>query len=314
MKSLRGFSRGLNIQWSAVASCIGVRPKREVSTSETFISSSPEEGDTDFPRGFIRGEIPPREVSQGERGVKVRTGKETFNAFGDALPSRDFFSGSVVTVAGEVAGGGIVREMPYGAALTLCEAVETPSPCDTPPVQPNPSPRFLLPYPKLTPSFAPVVTGAPNNDALVTGADTMAGTPPKSDEGAAAPREGVGTGCAAAPNVPPPLKALDAGTKEKAGVELTVGVREGPAPASCPPNPPKLPGVVVGVLESPPNGGEDAGLAPNPELVVAARAAEPKKLPAGAVLVVAPKPKVPPAAEVEAHRADHPRPRAPARD
>ncbi len=77
MKSLRGFSRGLNIQWSAVASCIGVRPKREVSTSETFISSSPEEGDTDFPRGFIRGEIPPREVSQGERGVKVRTGNET---------------------------------------------------------------------------------------------------------------------------------------------------------------------------------------------------------------------------------------------
>ena len=206
-----------------------------------------------------------------------------------------------MTVAGEVAGGGTVRELPYGAALTLGEPVEIPSPCDTPPVLPDLSPRVLLPYPKVTPPSAPVGTGAtPNSDALVAGADTTAGVP-KSDVGAPAPKEGAAAGCAAAPNVPPPLKGLDAGAKEKAGAELTVGVREGPGVVSCPPIPPKIVGVAVGILDSPPNADEDAGLAPEPELVVAARVAEPKKLPAGAVVAL--NPKAPPCAEGEAPNA-----------
>ena len=60
-------------------------------------------------------------------------------------------------------------------------------------------------------------------------------------------------------------------------------------------------GVAVGILDSPPNADEDAGLAPEPELVVAARVAEPKKLPAGAVVAL--NPKAPPCAEGEAPNA-----------
>ena len=122
MNNARGFSRGLNNQppLDGVATETAL-PGRAAETGVPMLCAAPPgEGSAALPRGFASRDNPPRLVSQGDLGVRERTGNAVaaLPAAGLCIvPSRDLFAGAISVVASCSCGG--TSGEPYGVIAVV---------------------------------------------------------------------------------------------------------------------------------------------------------------------------------------------------